>query len=583
MTPKSLILSIIAVASLSCIVLWAGTNLVRLPDHDEFAYVGNALYYSGLHPTVSGMSFNGESYSPTFSERPPLFWWLLSSLLALRVNPYFTLAISPLFTILSAIVITEFAYELTGQVKAGLFGGLLAAVSGFSVSVGSHLLSDAMGSFFATVAIYSFYEYFFRNKRVFVLVLGASIGLGLVARDEDLITLLLLIVLWILFVAKGTLIRRFLYLAIFGIIFGIPTLMIGLTNTLQDISNLITPVILTGWPVFIVIGAIAFFFSYRKTTGYMLADLGSGFTVFFVAMLPFFFDNYYLGNVEHYIAGKGVLARPVSHLLMIPQTGGVGANLPEHVKIMDWLTSVPSLISIGVLMAAAIGIFYLWKSNRRNFALIGLWTLTTMGYVIVGTHLEDRFLLIGFAPMMILAGIGLGFVFNINRIIGAVAVGGSLFLADLIPRSILSLSNLTVVAGLASGNHNWLFTFLPTLNLSSSPLPSLSLPYLLEGLASLPIALLLVGLILATQEIRESPLVVLEKKRGEPVPNIKREDETSDSEIWITEGEKTGETSNTASLETSSGNTRREIIDAEDEEVLSLFGFETNSSQIKEK
>ncbi|MHB1908298.1 MAG: glycosyltransferase family 39 protein [Nitrososphaerales archaeon] len=556
-----------------------------MPDHDEFAYVGNALYYSGLHPNLSGMSFNGEAYSPAFVERPPLFWWLLSSLLALRVNPYFTLAISPLFTILSAIVITEFAYELTGQVKAGLFGGLLAAVSGFSVSVGSHLLSDAMGSFFATVAIYSFYEYFFRNKRVFVLVLGASIGLGLVARDEDLITLLLLIVLWILFVAKGTVFKRFLYLAVFGLIFGIPTLLIGLTNTLQAISNLITPFVLTGWPVVIVIGVIAFFVSYRKTTGYRLADLGSGFTLFFVAMLPFFFDNYYLGNVEYYIAGKGVLARPVSHLLMIPQTGGVGANLPEHVKITDWLTSIPSLLSIGVLAAAAIGIFYLWKSNRRNFALIGLWTLTTMGYVIVGTHLEDRFLLIGFAPMMILAGIGLGFVFNVNRIIGTVAVALSLFLSDLIPRSVLSFSNLTVVAGFASGNHNWMFTFLPTLNLSSRPLPSLPLPYLLEGLASLPIALFLVGIVVATQEIRESPVISSEKKRGVHATNIKQEDEKGDSEIWITEGEKTPEISNATPLETSSGDTRQEIIDTEpeDEEVLSLFGFEHNNSDIKEK
>ena len=507
MNPYRLIFTLIVVGSIAATVTGIATNLVNLPEHDEFAYFGNAIYWSGLHP-ASGMAFNGINYSVTYTERPPLFWWFMTSLFALGMSPYGALVISPLFTALNAILVTLFAYELAGELKYGIFAGLLASVSGFGASVGAHILSDAMGSFFAVLAMYSFYEYFFKNRRPFALLLGASIGLGLVARDEDLITLFLLIILWIIFVPKAGTKRKFLYLLLFGAIFGIPVLLLGLIRTLQLISNIATPLVFDGWPFIVAIGAFIAYFAYRAKTRLRLAELGAAFFAFFVTMLPFFFDNYALGNVDYYIAGKGILARPVSHLMMIPQTAGVGASLSESARFFEWLKSVPGLLSIPVLVFAVLGVYYLARTNKKNFVFLFLWTLVSFGYVVGSTSLEDRFLLIAFAPIMIFAGVGLGYVWKKNYVVGTIFGAVALFLADIIPRTTISISDLTIIAGLRTHSQNWLYSFLPTITLGA-PKSILPLSLSAEGLLSLPFALIVIciGVYMATGGPRISPFV----------------------------------------------------------------------------
>jgi 4-amino-4-deoxy-L-arabinose transferase-like glycosyltransferase len=470
------------------------TSLVQYPEHDEFAYLGNALYGSGLH-SGSGMSYNGENYSVSYIERPPLFWWLLTSLFSLGVSPYSALVISPLFTALNAVLVCLFAYELTRDLKSGIFAGILAGVSGFAISIGSHILSDAMGSFLAALAMFSFYEYVFKNRRWFALITGAAIGLGLVARDEDLVTLVLLIVLWIIFVPKGGAVRKFLYLFVLGVVVGAPLLLYGMnmnayeTAVLQLISNLATPIVFSWWPVIVGIGAFLTFIAYRSSNRTRFAELGAGFFAFFVVMLPFFFDNYTLGNVDYYIAGKGILARPVSHLMMIPATGNVGAHLTTTARMLDWLKSMPALLSIPVIISAALGIYFLARSNRKDFLFLFLWTLVTFGFVVVGTNLEDRFLLIAFAPIMIFAGVGLGNIWKRNYALGVVFGSATVVLADIIPRSTISLSNLTIVASLTTHKSNWLYGFLSTITLNS-PSPVLPISLIAEGLLSLPFAIL---------------------------------------------------------------------------------------------
>jgi hypothetical protein len=482
-----LIFSLIAIGLIAGFVAAVATKLVTVPEHDEFAYLGNALYWSGLHP-ASGMSFGSENYSVTFSERPPLFWWFMTSLFSLGANPYSALLISPLFTALNAIVVTLFAYELTGELKYGIFAGIFVAVSGFAASVGAHILSDPMGSFFAVLAMYSFYQYFFKDRRPFAILLGTSIGLGLVARDEDLITLVLLIILWILFVPRTKFSRKLVYLLLFGVIVGIPLKLFGLIGTMQLISNLATPLVFDGWPLVVAAGFFITYIAYASKTRTRLAELGSAFFAFFVAMLPFFFDNYTLGNIEYYIAGKGILARPVAHLMMIPLTGNVGASLSTTARASDWLDSTPSLLSIPALIFAVVGGFYLFRYNKKNFIFLLLWTVVSFGYVVGTANLEDRFLLIAFAPIMILAGIGLGYVWKKNYFIGAVSAAISFPLADIIPRAPISISDMTIVSALTSHSTNWLYIFLPTITLSS-PRPVLSLALLSEGFISLPLAI----------------------------------------------------------------------------------------------
>jgi 4-amino-4-deoxy-L-arabinose transferase-like glycosyltransferase len=542
-----------AIALIAFTVTMLATTLVQYPEHDEFAYFGDALYGSGLH-SGSGMAFNGENYSVTFVERPPLFWWLLTSLFSLGFSPYSALVISPLFTALNAVLVCLFAYELTRDLKSGIFAGVLAGISGFAISIGSHVLSDAMGSFLAALAMFSFYEYVFKNRRWFALISGASIGLGLVARDEDLVTLVLMIVLWILFMPKGGVRRKFLYLMVLGALFGIPLKLYGEIGTLQLISNLATPIVFGWWPVIVAVGAFLTFLAYRATNHSQIAELVAAFFAFFVTMLPFFFNNYTIGNVDYYIAGKGILARPVAHLMMIPQTGGVGANLATSARMMQWLQSMPALLSIPVIISAAMGIYFLARSNKKNFLFLFLWTLVTFGFVVGDTNLEDRFLLIAFAPIMIFAGIGLGYVSKRNYLFGIIFGAATCFLANIIPRSAITFSDLTVVASLTTHASNWLYVFLPTITLDS-PSPVIPISLIAEGLLSIPfvlVVLLISSYVAVTKPSRNASVTHLLPTGLLGVPTSKLAQWTKnaialqsaeppeDEEIEITEGSEMG-------------------------------------------
>jgi 4-amino-4-deoxy-L-arabinose transferase-like glycosyltransferase len=526
-----LVLALLFIGLVAGIISGLATKLVATPEHDEFAYFGNALYWSGLH-SASGLSFNGVNYSVTYTERPPLVWWLMTSLFSLGASPYAALLISPVFTSLNAILIALFAYELTEELKYGVIAGLLAGTSGFAASIGAHILSDAMGTFFAVLALFSFYEYFFKDRRFFAPLLGASVGLGLVARDEDLITLVLLIILWIVFVPKITTMKRLLYLLTFGLLFGIPIKILGLIGTMQLLSNLATPLIFGGWPFFLFIGALVTYLAIRSKTRSRIAELGAAVFAFFVAMLPFFFDNYTLGNVDYFIAGKGVLARPVSHLMMIPQTGGVGAGLNLSVRAYEWLSSIPSLLSAPVLIFAALGIYYSARNNnKKNFLFLAIWALVSFGYVVGTTNLEDRFLLIAFAPTVIFAGMGLGYVWRKNNLLGAILASASFALGDMIPRSAISISNLTVVAEITRNSENWLYSFLPSLSLSS-PKSILPPSLLAEGFVSLPFALIAVsiGAYFAIVK-RPFPMLEIENTLKEPIASPIPQERIPDTRI----------------------------------------------------
>jgi hypothetical protein len=69
----------------------------------------------------------------------------------------------------------------------------------------------------------------------------------------------------------------------------------------------------------------------------------------------------------------------------------------------------------------------------------------------------------------------------------------SIPLSDNIPRTPISISDLTVVSGLTSQSQNWMYTFLSTITLGSAK-PILSLPLLVEGLLSLPVAIVAISL-----------------------------------------------------------------------------------------
>jgi 4-amino-4-deoxy-L-arabinose transferase-like glycosyltransferase len=501
----------VVVAIVTSVTVGLATNLDQIPEHDEFGYVTNPLYYSGVHPSNATLVYNttigSETYHPFYSERPPLFWWLITSLIAVGLNPIVSIIISPLFAVLLALLISQFAYELTGDPKAALFAGLLTGFSAFFATISSHILTDAMGTFFAALTIYCFYEFFFKQRKMFGVLMGASLALSLITRDENLILIPLLVILWIALVLKASAIRKFLYLVIFAIIFGAPVLLFGLVGTLQGISNVLTPLVLNGWPIIIIIVAIAAYVSYRAK-GVVVGELAAAFLAFFILMLPFFFDNYYLGNVEYYVAGKGILARPVSHLIMA-QTIGVGSGLSLTARAEVWITSLPALLSVTLMIFSLAGLYYVFRADRRQFVLLFIWTALSLGYVVFGTQLEDRFLMIAFAQLAILAGIGIAFVWKLNPFAGVVAAAFSFVLADFVPRSAFKISNLVIIAGGTAKTRSWVFLFLSRVSLSP---PHPILPYydLADGFFALLFGVAVTLFILKSSVVEPTTIPVVE-------------------------------------------------------------------------
>ncbi|HZW55448.1 MAG TPA: glycosyltransferase family 39 protein [Nitrososphaerales archaeon] len=504
----------LGVALIASISILVALKLNVVPEHDEQAYVTNAMIYSGVSPHAG---------NPSYSERPPLFWWLLTALLSLGADPRVVLAVSPTFAVMLALLIVKFSIDITGETKVGLFAGLACAFSAFFASMSSRVLTDAMGSFFALLSMYAFYKYFIKkqNRIIYAPIFGASLALSLIARDENMIMLPLFVILWIFFALKATVRRKILYVALTGLILGVPTAALGMVNTLQLASNLVTPIVLNFWPYALLLIAVFTYFMFRLKKIF-LRDAGIGLFLFLVFELPFWYDNYVLGNILYYIAGKGILARPISHLMMIPQTGGVGAQLPMVARASDWIKSLPSLLSIALVAAALIGIYAVYRFSSRDFAFLGIWLVTTLGYVVFGTHLEDRFLMIAFAPIMIFAGIGLGFIWGKNRWLGVGSLLLALISANIIPRTSLSPSNVmlySAVFGADKSQQNWLFSFLPTVplfqpNLQISPI------YLIEGVASLAIAVSSVLFVLgAFKSIEQRTMVEVEPPHPWQLPD----------------------------------------------------------------
>ena len=495
----------IVVALATSLMLLVAIKLNVVPEHDEQAYVTNALIYSGVSPSAG---------SPAYSERPPLFWWLLTAIVSLGANPTLLLAVSPAFTVMLALLISKFSIEITGEPKVGLFAGLVSGFSAFMASMGSRVLTDAMGSFFALLSMYAFYKYFIKgqNKIIYAPLFGVSLGLSLVARDENMIMLPLFLILWIFFVLKVPVRRKILFAAAAAVLLGAPTAYLGVINTLQLASNIMTPLVLNFWSYALFLIALFTYFMFRLKKIF-LRDAGLGLFSLLVFLLPFWYDNYLLGNVEYYVAGKGILARPISHLMMVPETQGVGAQLGTTARASDWLWGLPQLLSIAVLAAVVIGIYTVYRFSSKDFAFLSLWLVTTLGYVVVGTHLEDRFLMIAFAPLMIFAGIGLGFLWAKNRLIGAGGLALALFSGNVIPRTAFSPANdlfYSALLGSDRGEQNWIYSFLPTIRVSSPDL-HISPLYLIEGVLSLAIAVFSMLFILgAFRSVEQRTLVEVE-------------------------------------------------------------------------
>jgi 4-amino-4-deoxy-L-arabinose transferase-like glycosyltransferase len=449
---------------------------------DEFAYTWNALYWSGRTSNSSHIAW---------VERPPLLWWGLTFILSLGVSPIALLAISPMFAVLLSLLITQFAKEITGDRRTALVAGLITALSSFVALVSAHVLTDSMGTFYSTLSVYAFYKYFVANREsngvrvngFYCVVWGSALALAILARDESLILIPLFVVMWIFFVLKSSTKRKFEYLAILALLFGGPVVLLKLAGDLQLLSDILTPIVLNGWWIILFIAAL---FSYiaHKAKSFFKRDLGLAFLSFFTLTLPFFFDNYLIGNVEFYVAGKGVLSRPISHVLMGPQTGGVGSHLPEAVKASIWLSSVPELISPLVLALAAVGFYLAYKTDRRVFLFLLLWMGATLGFVVFGTNLQDRFLLIAFPPICVCAAVGLLFLWKMNAWVGVLTSIVTLALVGISPRAPLSLNNEVLVQGLTSSSANWLFGFVSSTTLGS-PTLRLAIPNLVDGVVGI--------------------------------------------------------------------------------------------------
>ncbi|MGI0091987.1 MAG: glycosyltransferase family 39 protein [Nitrososphaerales archaeon] len=488
------------VAIVAILVQLAAINLITSPEHDEYAYTYNSLLWSGRINNATNIAW---------VERPPLFWWGMTSILALGASPLALLAVSPLFAVLLSLLIMQFAGEVTRDRRAGFAAGLFTAFSGFVGVMSAHVLTDAMGIFFATLSVYSFYKFFIEDKSpksastgsFFCILWGVSLALGLVARDENLVLIPIFALMWIFASSRASMPKKLFYAIIFLMIFGGPILLLGLVNTIQLASNLLTPIVLSGWWLIILMaGGLAWYWHENGFT--IRRDLAVSFVGFFAIMLPFFFDNNLIAK-EGYIGGTGILARPIAHLLMLPVTQGVGADLSMTGRAAAWISEFPHLITPLFVLLAIIGLYHAYGTRRRVLIFLFLWLVLSMGYVITEANLENRFLLIAFPSLALCAAFGVSFLWKINRWLGIVPLLATLPLINIFPNSPVSLNNETLVLGLASGTKNWMYGFLATQPLSV-PAVKLALPNMIDGILGLVLGVGMTALIIGTSGFASS-------------------------------------------------------------------------------
>lgn len=452
--PAGWVLATLLVGVLAALIYFPPALINEAPFYDDKAYINNALISSGRIRTE-------DARGPYAEERPPLFWWMLTGLLMLGTPNDSVRWASPLATTLGVVGICILTARLFNDMKAGLLAAIFISVSDFFTLTTSYILTDSMGSVLAMLAILSFALGL--RDGVFMWLAGPLTALSIIARDQNLL-LVPVILLSMIWVSRLGMARKLLLLIVLAAsIF--PIIQLSQERALTIVSNFITPVF-TDQAYLYILGAylaLSAMIVYRVAEQRNLIsrhvniserifDIGLALGIALLVLHPFFMDNVRLGETFQ-IAGSGVLSRPIAHAIMARELG-IGADLPFLERVSIWVFQSLRLATLPLIILSLVGTVLIFRREVRVGRPLILWGLLSLGYVILFTHLEYRFLAQAIPPLAILAAYAVAQLWRTSKI----------FPAILIP--------LTLI-----------FLFLPSQ--PQLPLPSLTQPTTLQGWAAL--------------------------------------------------------------------------------------------------
>jgi len=396
---------LVAVAIVSALMLYPAGMVNEALFWDDKAYINNALIASGrISPD--------QAWGPHAEERPPLFWWLITGLFLLGSPTWIVRLVSPTFGVLAAIGIFTFSSRVFRDVWAGFSSALLLSLSWFYVSTTSDILSDTMG---AALSIFCVLCMCLGLRHTMMVWLsGPLLALSIMARDQNLILIPASIVFLICVLDIHVRTKMILFISLL-VLFGVPLIFLPLEEVLQQVSNWITPLVVRPLFVFMVLvltGLNAILVthpSHRLKTRNVrqvephdiLLDAGFAFFLGVILLFPYLIDNYRLSE-EFQIAGKGVLSRPISHVIM--SYIGIGAELPAPTRWAWWMQHTLQFVTVPTLVLAVAGAVLLLRSKQQTGKILTTWAVLSLLYVIFFTHLEERFLVQSLPPLFILAG-----------------------------------------------------------------------------------------------------------------------------------------------------------------------------------
>ncbi|MEM3031730.1 MAG: hypothetical protein QXK39_02305 [Nitrososphaerota archaeon] len=422
------------------------------PFHDDKAYINNALIASGrIAPEMA--------IGPYAEERPPLFWWLITGLFLLGAPNESVRWISPLTATLGVVGVYLLASRLFNDFRVGLLSGAFISVSDFYVLTTSYSLTDSIGSILAVLAILSF-SLGLRDG-VFMWLAGPLTAISIIARDQNLLIIPVIIISLVL-VSRLGLKRKVLLLAAIALALS-PAIALTQDRMLQIVSDIITPILKDPAYIYILASFLALstmivykvaeqknLISGRTNVGERIFDIGLAAGLALLLLHPFFIDNIRLGDTFQ-IAGKGILSRPVAHSIMARELG-VGAELSYMERVVIWTSETIKLATIPLLALSALGaVLILWGRARIGRPVV-LWGFLSLGYVILFTHLEYRFLAQAIPPLAILAAYAITRLWKTSRIFPAILIPLTLFFLFLPPQPNLPIPDITQPTGIQGLN-----------------------------------------------------------------------------------------------------------------------------------
>ncbi|HMK83413.1 MAG TPA: glycosyltransferase family 39 protein [Candidatus Bathyarchaeia archaeon] len=388
----------------------------QVPWWDDKAYLNNAL----LH---SGRVREADLVGPFADERPPLFWWILTTLFAYGFPMVSAKFVSPFFGVVLVVVTGLFARKLFKSNTIGFLSGLFLTSNAFFMLMAGMILTDVPGTLLSTLFLFCLYLGMEEKRNEYLLVSGILLALSLMMREQNLIFIPIAIFYCI---SRARILDKWnTLLALFcSILPGLPVFVFGLLPFLIEASNFMMPLVAQPFAIPFTSVAVSQYALILFIVSILVIPMAldnlrtkrikfdtafsifAGIVLFALIIYPYLWDNYTLGATFQ-IQGKGVLSRWISHEIQ-SETIGQGVDLTPWGRRFWWLSHLPALISLPILLYSLLGLKQLVKSRMSTQLEVLLpWIAYTTGFTIFFSYIEARYFIPALPPLAILSAVGL--------------------------------------------------------------------------------------------------------------------------------------------------------------------------------